>query len=68
MAELFDKGKTYTFFFSREHGETTVTGQVVSFESPLVKIETEGLIRLINCSSAYFVEAIARREDEETIE
>ena len=68
MAELFDKGKTYTFFFSREHGETTVTGQVVSFESPLVKIETEGLIRLINCSSAYFVEAIARREDEKTIE
>lgn len=68
MAELFDKGKTYTFFFSREHGETTVTGQVVSFESPLVKIETEGLIRLINCSSAYFVEAIARREDEEIIE
>ncbi len=68
MAELFDKGKTYTFFFSREHGETTVTGQVVSYESPLVKIETEGLIRLINCSSAYFVEAIARREDEETIE
>lgn len=65
MAELFDVGKTYTFFFSREHGESSVTGQVLSFESPLVKIETEGLVRLINCSSAYFVEAIARKEDEE---
>jgi hypothetical protein len=42
MGELFDIGKTYTFFFSREHGESSVTGQVVSFESPLVKIQTEG--------------------------
>jgi len=66
MEELFDVGKTYTFFFSREHGESSVTGQVLSFESPLVKIETEGLVRLINCSSAYFVEAIARKEEEET--
>ena len=66
MAELFDIGKTYTFFFSREHGESSVTGQVLSFEAPLVKIETEGLVRLINCSSAYFLEAIARKEDEET--
>ena len=66
MAALFEKGKTYTFYFTRDHGEVSITGQVLSYESPLVKIETEGLVRVINCSSSYFVEAIARREDEET--
>jgi hypothetical protein len=30
-----------------------------------VKIETEGLTRIINCASAYFVEAVARREGED---
>jgi len=65
MAPLFESGKTYTFYFSREQGETIITGQVVSYESPLVKIETEGLTRIINCASAYFVDAVARREDEE---
>jgi hypothetical protein len=65
MAPLFETGKTYTFYFSQEHGEISITGQVVSYESPLVKIETEGLTRIINCASAYFVEAVARREDED---
>jgi hypothetical protein len=65
MAPLFETGKTYTLYFSQEHGDTSITGQVVSYESPLVKIETEGLTRIINCSSAYFVEAVARREDED---
>ena len=65
MAPLFESGKTYTFYFSQEHGDTSITGQVVSYESPLVKIETEGLTRIINCSSAYFVEAVARREGED---
>ena len=65
MAPFFETGKTYTFYFSQEHGDTSITGQVVSYESPLVKIETEGLTRIINCSSAYFVEAVARREDED---
>jgi hypothetical protein len=64
MAPLFESGKTYTFYFSQEHGDTSITGQVVSYESPLVKIETEGLTRIINCASAYFVEAVARLEDE----
>ena len=64
MAPLFETGKTYTFYFGQEHGVTNITGQVISYESPLVKIETEGLIRIINCASAYFVEAVARREDE----
>ena len=65
MEALFEQGRTYTFYFSREHGDSTITGEVVSFESPLVKIETEGLVRVINCSSSYFVEAVARREAEE---
>ena len=65
MAPLFETGKTYTFYFGQEHGHTNITGQVISYESPLVKIETEGLTRIINCSSAYFVEAVARREDED---
>ena len=65
MAPLFESGKTYTFYFSQEHGDTSITGLVVSYESPLVKIETEGLTRVINCSSAYFVEAVAKREDED---
>jgi hypothetical protein len=63
MAELFEEGRSYTFYFSREHGDTVVTGTVLSYESPIVKIETEGLIRIINCSSSYFVEAVTRRED-----
>jgi hypothetical protein len=65
MAPLFESGKTYTFYFSQEHGDSSITGQVVSYESPLVKIETEGLTRIINCSSAYFVEAAARLEDDD---
>jgi hypothetical protein len=65
MAALFEKGKTYTFYFTREHGDFSITGEVLSYESPLVKIETEGLVRVINCSSSYFVEAVARREDED---
>jgi hypothetical protein len=65
MAPLFESGKAYTFYFSQEHGDSSITGQVVSYESPLVKIETEGLTRIINCSSAYFVEAVARREGED---
>ena len=66
MAPLFEEGRTYTFYFSQEHGDTSINGEVVSYESPMVKIETEGLTRIINCSSAYFVEAVARRDDEET--
>jgi hypothetical protein len=65
MAPLFETGKTYTFYFNQEHGHTNITGQVISYESPLVKIETEGLTRIINCSSAYFLEAVARLEGEE---
>jgi hypothetical protein len=66
MASLFEEGNTYTFYFSREHEDVNITGQVISYEPPLVKIETDGLTRIINCSSSYFVEAVARRDDEET--
>lgn len=65
MAPLFESGKIYTFYFSQEHGDTSITGLVVSYESPLVKIETEGLTRVINCSSAYFVEAVTKKEDKD---
>ena len=65
MAPLFETGKTYTFYFGGEHGDTNITGQIISYEYPLVKVETEGLTRIINCSSAYFVEAVARLEGEE---
>jgi hypothetical protein len=65
MAPLFETGKTYTFYFGQEHGHTNITGQVISYESPLVKIETGGLTRIINCSSAHFVEAVARLEGED---
>ena len=66
MTPLFEEGKTYTFYFDRELGDTNITGQVVSYDSPLVKIETEGLTRIINCSASSFVEAVARRDEDET--
>ena len=58
MAALFEEGKTYTFFFTRGGENASITGEVLAYEPPLVKIETEGLIRVINCSSSYFVEAL----------
>ena len=65
MAALFEEGRTYTFFFTRGGEDFSINGEVLLYEAPLVKIETEGLVRVINCSSSYFVEAVARREDEE---
>jgi len=66
MAALFEKGKTYTFYFSRGGEDFSITGEVLSYEPPLVKVETEGLVRVINCTSSFFVEAVARREEEES--
>ena len=65
MAALFEEGRTYTFFFTRGGEDFSITGEVLSYEAPLVKIETEGLVRVINCSSSYFVDAVTRREDED---
>ncbi|UCG22309.1 MAG: hypothetical protein JSU80_06960 [Deltaproteobacteria bacterium] len=66
MGALFEEGRTYTFFFTRGGEDFSITGEVLSYEPPLVKIETEGLVRVINCSSSFFVEAVSRREDEES--
>jgi hypothetical protein len=63
MEALFEKGKTYTFYFGGERADQQISGEVVSYDSPLVKIETEGLIRIINCSSSMFIEAVVRREE-----
>ncbi len=64
MSGLFEVGKTYTFYFSSDQGVRQITGQVVGFETPLAKVETEGLTRVINCASSLFLEAVRRREDE----
>jgi hypothetical protein len=64
MSELFEVGKTYTFYFSSAQGIRQVTGQVVGVETPLAKVETEGLTRIINCASSLFLEAVRRREGE----
>jgi hypothetical protein len=64
MEALFEEGKTYTFFFTRGGEDFSITGEVLSYEPPLVKVETEGLVRVINCSSSFFVEAVARKEEE----
>jgi len=64
MSGLFEVGKTYTFYFSSGQGIRQITGQVVGYETPLAKVETEGLTRVINCASSLFLEAVRRRDDE----
>jgi hypothetical protein len=65
MSEMFEVGKLYTFYFTSDEGVRQVTGQVMAYEAPLAKVETEGLTRVINCTSSHFLEAVRRREDEE---
>jgi len=64
MSELFEVGKLYTFYFTTDQETRQVTGKVISYEHPLAKVETEGLMRVINCTSSHFLEAVRRREDE----
>ena len=64
MSELFEVGKTYTFYFSSDQGIRQITGLVVGYETPLAKVETGGLTRVINCTSSLFLEAVRRRDDE----
>jgi hypothetical protein len=64
MSELFEMGKTYTFYFSSDQGIRQITGLVVGYETPLAKVETGGLTRVINCASSLFLEAVRRRDDE----
>ena len=66
MTDLFEVGRTYVFYFGGRREEKPFSGEVVSYEHPLVKVETKGLIRIINCTSDQFLEAISRREGEET--
>ena len=65
MTELFEVGRTYVFYFGGRREEKPFSGQVVSYDHPLVKVETKGLIRIINCTSDHFLEAISRREGED---
>ncbi len=64
MSELFEVGKLYTFYFTTKQETRQVTGKLISYEHPLAKVETEGLTRIINCTSSQFLEAVCRREDE----
>ena len=65
--ELFETGKNYVFYFyyGNKAGFQHIGGQVVSYEHPLVKIETAGLSRVINCASNCFIEAVSRNQSEE---
>ena len=67
LAELFEIGKHYVFYFyyGNKAGFQHMGGQVVSYEHPLVKIETAGLMRVINCASSSFIEAVSRIQSEE---
>ena len=67
MADLFEEGQSYIFYFyyGKKTGFQQISGQVVSYDHPFVKVETKGLIRIINCSSNFFIEAIARKQGEE---
>lgn len=64
MSELFEIGKVYTFYFTTDQEIRQVTGKLISYEHPLAKVETEGLTRIINCTSSHFLEAVRRRDDE----
>ena len=67
MAEIFEQGKTYIFYlyYGGKIEQQHFSGQVISYEHPLVKVKTKGLIRIVNCSSNAFIEAIARLHVEE---
>ncbi|CAB1075058.1 hypothetical protein D1AOALGA4SA_2878 [Olavius algarvensis Delta 1 endosymbiont] len=69
MGDLFEVGATYVFYFyyGNEVSSQQMSGQVVAYDHPIVKIETQGLYHIINCSSSYFIEAILRKpvRDEE---
>ena len=66
MDEMFEIGKNYVFYFcyGGNAGYQQTDGQVVSYDHPLVKVETQGLLRTINCLSSFFIEAISRIQGE----
>ena len=63
MGDLFEVGATYVFYFyyGNETGFQQMSGQVVAYDHPIVKIETQGLYHVINCSASFFIEAILRK-------
>jgi hypothetical protein len=63
MGELFEVGATYVFYFyyGNNGGFQQMSGKVAAYEHPFVKIETQGLFHIINCSSSFFIEAILRK-------
>ena len=67
MGEMFEIGESYIFYFyyGNNMGIRQIGGQVVSYDHPFVKVETKGLLRVINCSSNFFIEAISRAQGEE---
>jgi hypothetical protein len=67
MGEMFEIGENYIFYFyyGNKMGFRQIGGQVVSYDHPFVKVETKGLLRIINCSSNFFIEAISRAQGEE---
>jgi hypothetical protein len=67
MADMFENERNYIFYFyyGEKMGFKQISGQVVSYEHPFVKIDTDGLTRIINCSSSFFIEAISRNRIEE---
>lgn len=66
MENLFEIGKYYVFYFyyGNKMGFQHLGGQVVSYDHPLVKVETKGLFRIINCASNAFIEAVSRNQSE----
>ena len=65
--ELFEIGQNYIFYFyyGNKLGFQHLGGTVVSYDHPLVRVETNGLLRIINCASSSFIEAISRNQSEE---
>lgn len=66
MDEMFETGKNYVFYFyyGDKVGFQHLSGKIVSYDHPLVKVETQGLLRIINCASGPFIEAISRNQNE----
>ena len=66
MDEMFEIGKNYVFYFyyGGKAGFQQTGGKVVAYDHPLVKVETQGLLRTINCLSSFFIEAISRIQGE----
>jgi len=58
-------GYIFYFYYDNKMDFQQISGRVVSYEYPFVKIETKGLIRIINCSSNFFIDAISRNQYDE---